>query len=128
MNYLKYQKQQKKPIKGTNYKQKLFFGMYGLQLCENTEITFNQLNALKKHISVIFQKIKYWTYLPCKSPKTTKSLGARMGSGKGVIFSYIYKINKGSIILEWSGFSLNKQQLACFALLPVKVLVIKKSL
>jgi len=101
MNYLKYQKQQKKPIKGTNYKsQKLVFGTYGLQLCENGEITFNQLTALKKQISVMFQQIKYWTYLPAKSPKTTKSLGARMGSGKGLIFSYIYKITKGSVILE----------------------------
>lgn len=129
MNYLKYQKEQKKPIKGTKYrKQKLFFGSYGLQLCENGEVTFNQLTALKKRLNMIFQKVKYWTYLPAKSPKTTKSLGARMGSGKGLVFSYIYKIKKGSIILEWNGLPLNKQQLDVFSILPLKVVVIKKSL
>jgi len=51
-----------------------------------------------------------------------------MGSGKGLIFSYIYKITKGSVILEWSGLPLNKQQLNAFALLPLKVQIIKKSL
>jgi ribosomal protein L16/L10AE len=60
MDYLKYQKTQKQPIKGTNYTQnKLLFGNYGLQICENGELTINQLLALKKNLTLVFSKSKY---------------------------------------------------------------------
>ncbi len=129
MDYLKYQKTQKQPIKGTNYTQnKLLFGNYGLQICENGELTINQLLALKKNLALVFSKSKYWSALPQKFAKTSKTVGARMGSGKGLVFAYVYKIIKGSIILEWTSSYIAPQELTFFSLLPVKFKIIKKSL
>jgi ribosomal protein L16/L10AE len=77
---------------------------------------------------LVFSKSKYWSALPQKFAKTSKTVGARMGSGKGLVFAYVYKIIKGSIILEWTGSYIAPQELTFFSLLPVKFKIIKKSL
>ena len=128
MNDLKYRKKQKKSIKGTKfYKTALTYGTYGLYILENGQLTLNQLEAIRKKLSIVFKNSKYWSVLPEPFPKTSKTIGSRMGSGKGEVYTYVYNLLKGTVILEWN----QKQefsQLLFFRLLPVKLCIIKKSL
>jgi len=125
---LTYSKFQKKPIKGTKVLSKsLRRGKFGLYILESGELTLNQLDFLKKKLSMLFKTSKYWSLLPVAVPKTSKILGARMGSGKGETYAYIYKIVKGCVLLEWNK-PLSVLDLTIFRSLPIKVCVIKRSL
>lgn len=128
MNYLNFLKQHKQPIKNTKFLHKnLLYGKYGLYVLENGQLTLNQLEALKKKLSVLFKSTKYWSYLPQAKPKTSKTAGSRMGSGKGEIHAYVFNVLKGSVLLEWN-LSLKLPDLRFFRLLPIKVCILKKSL
>lgn len=60
MNYLNFLKQHKQPIKNTKFLHKnLLYGKYGLYVLENGQLTLNQLEALKKKLSVLFKSTKY---------------------------------------------------------------------
>jgi ribosomal protein L16/L10AE len=60
MNDLKYRKKQKKSIKGTKfYKTALTYGTYGLYILENGQLTLNQLEAIRKKLSIVFKNSKY---------------------------------------------------------------------
>lgn len=114
-------------------------GNYGLKAIESGRITEQHLELLRRYLK---RKIRYvrkrikrnkigkmWLLFQCKYPLTEKPAEIRMGKGKGAIYTKIYRIRKGKILLETLGFSkyimfkifkkLNNK-------LPVKTILIKK--
>lgn len=65
----------------------------------------NQIEACRKIISrflkTIYKKPKFRISINFKTPITKKSLGARMGRGKGSISEYIHKLHKNQFLFEF---------------------------
>lgn len=103
-------KQKLQKFKKNNLKQKCFkkkslkFGLLGLKALESGTVNKQHIKIFKQSIiKKTNKKIKIWTRINHYLFTTKKSLGIRMGKGKGKIESLIYKITNGSIIFELSG-------------------------
>ena len=80
----------------------LEIGAYGLKSVEAGYITPKQLKAGQQAIQRMIKAVGGKTYSRVQPnlPVTKKSLGARMGGGKGKRDHWVCKINVGTIIYE----------------------------
>ena len=90
--------------------QKVFFpafGEFGIQSVESGQLTLKQIEACRKSIrrnvkKLGFIKLRTFTYQSI----TKKSIGSRMGKGKGNHSLWICPIRRGQIICELAGINL----------------------
>jgi len=97
-----------KGIKVNN--KKLYFGFYGLISLEtgrlDNKVVKSLIDIVKRKIKI--KKGKLWFYLNMNIPVTQKSIGTRMGKGKGNIAKHVTFVRKGQILCELS--LLNKEE------------------
>lgn len=107
MNLKRFSKYRKGRNKGYSFSN-LSFCNYGLKAISRGKLTFKQIESSRK---VFSKKIKNKGKIIIKIlPNiniTKKPIEVRMGSGKGEIFSKIYKIKPGNIIFEIDYFGEN---------------------
>lgn len=82
------------------------FGEYGLKALECGWVSAAQIESARRTITHHTKRLGrlYLRIFPHK-PITKKAAGARMGSGKADIHSYVAVIRPGTIIFELSGVS-----------------------
>lgn len=84
---IKYKKFRKSRLKNLEFKaNNLEFGMFGLKALESGIIKSNQILAAKQTILMqLKKKGKLWVRIFTDLSVTLKSVGARMGKGKGPV-------------------------------------------
>jgi len=83
------------------YKNKLFFGAFGLCAIEEGYINSKQLEAAKKVISKYIKKLsKLYIRIYPNFSLTAKPAETRMGKGKGNPIMWVNAINVGKILFE----------------------------
>nr|NP_062481.1 ribosomal protein L16 [Chondrus crispus]P48955.1 RecName: Full=Large ribosomal subunit protein uL16m; AltName: Full=60S ribosomal protein L16, mitochondrial [Chondrus crispus]CAA87602.1 ribosomal protein L16 [Chondrus crispus] len=90
----------------------LKFGRLGLKILSFSKITENQFNLIER-LSLKFLKnlsgnkklIKIWSLVPFNLTLTKLSSEARMGKGKGAVYSRAFFLRPGSILFEFEGVS-----------------------
>ena len=82
----------------------LAFGQFGLKSLECGIINYKLLQKIKLILiqSLKSFKGKYWIRFHTYNSKTSKSIGTRMGKGKGSVQEWISIIKKGKILIEIS--------------------------
>ena len=126
---LKKKKVRKGNLKKISYKTSyLRFGWIGLKSIESGTLTFRNIEASRQAISrKIKKKGKLWIRIFPHTPLTNKSLGSRMGKGKGSFKNFIIKISSGTMLFELCGVN-KKLALKAFktgsAKLSVKTIVV----
>jgi large subunit ribosomal protein L16 len=110
-----------------NTNNQLHFGILGLKAVESGIINKNQIESARKIlIKKTNRKIKIWINLAFNYSVTAKSLGTRMGKGKGKITHICSKVSSGSTIFEILG---NNKKILVNALkcskikLPIKTVI-----
>jgi large subunit ribosomal protein L16 len=106
------------------------FGEYGIKALSAGWLTSRQLEAARKKISATTKRSgKMWIRIFPDKPITKKGPGAKMGSGKGDIDSYVCVIKPGRVLFEISGVP---EAVASEALtkamhkLPMKTVIVAK--
>nr|YP_010241699.1 ribosomal protein L16 [Rhizosolenia setigera]QTI82387.1 ribosomal protein L16 [Rhizosolenia setigera]WAQ69950.1 ribosomal protein L16 [Rhizosolenia setigera]WAQ69986.1 ribosomal protein L16 [Rhizosolenia setigera]WAQ70022.1 ribosomal protein L16 [Rhizosolenia setigera]WAQ70058.1 ribosomal protein L16 [Rhizosolenia setigera] len=100
----KYKKIQKGNIRKKSFNNKLVFGSFGLKAIKSGLIKANQLEATRQVIRrKLKRKGKLWIKIFPYTPMTSKSVGVRMGKGKGSINYWCYKVKTGTILFEICG-------------------------
>ena len=101
---LKYKKYHKNKKKILGFSKKCicpFLGIYGIKALEGSLLNKSNIEACRK---VIVRKIKKQgnLYVNCTPniPVTTKSIGLRMGKGKGPVSSWVFPVKTGRILIE----------------------------
>jgi len=88
---------------------RLTFGTIGLKSLESAKISARQLESARKVIRKGLNKLGIlWTLPFPYFPVTKKSLGTRMGKGKGNVSFWVCRLIKGDLLFEISGISLNQ--------------------
>lgn len=92
----------KRVSSGRKRSQPLIFGSFGLQATHAGRISPKQIEAGRR---AIHRKIKElggrtWVRLTADTALTKKSLGSRMGRGKGRVDSWVCKVRAGRILYE----------------------------
>ena len=106
---LKYNRYQKRPIKGlyrnrNNKSCKIVYGKFGLKSLENGFISFKHLESARKVLSRRLKKIaKVWIRINPMVPVTAKVGDKRMGKGKGEVISRVFKVRSGMVLFEVEG-------------------------
>jgi large subunit ribosomal protein L16 len=126
---IKYKKIKKGRLKRFNYKSHtLKFGIIGLKATESGLISARNIEAARQSITRKIQRNgKLWIRIYPHIPVTSKSLGVRMGKGKGVVHNWSSKISAGMILFEMCGVEKEKALIALntgSAKLPIKTKVI----
>lgn len=105
-------------------------GEYGLQAKEGAWVSSNQIEAARIAMTRYMKRGgKVWINIFPHLPLTKKSIGTRMGSGKGAIDKWVAVVKKDKIMYEISGVS---EEVAREALrlashkLPMKTRFVKK--
>lgn len=80
--------------------------VYGIKALAPGVITIDQYNTLKRNVSKMcrsgsVQPAKYVWRLNSFQSLTRKSVESRMGKGKGSIYTYVAKLLKGQVIIEF---------------------------
>ncbi len=103
----KYRKEFRGKIKGIATKgNDLAYGQYGLQAKEAGWYTSRQIEATRRVITRFTKRGgKLWIRIFPHKPITKKGAGAKMGSGKGDIDTYVAVIRPGTVLFELSGVS-----------------------
>nr|YP_010428259.1 ribosomal protein L16 [Prosopanche panguanensis]USN93708.1 ribosomal protein L16 [Prosopanche panguanensis] len=98
----KFYKQHRGRMKGISVKGKFIcFGKFGIQTLEPTWITAKQLEAGRKVMTRYFKRSgKFWIRIFPDKPITKRSVGKRMGSGKGSTENWVAVIKPGRILYE----------------------------
>jgi len=126
----KYRKSFKPKLKGLNYSNELFFGLYGLKALEAARITARQIEAARRAITRKMKREgRVWIHLFPHTPVTAKPVEVRMGKGKGNISYWAMPVKPGKILFEVDGVSkeLAKQALSFGAgKLPIRTRFITK--
>lgn len=106
------------------------FGEYGIKAQSTGWVTTRQIEAARKKIAATTKRSgKMWIRIFPDKPITKKGAGAKMGSGKGDIDTYVATVKPGSVLFEVSGVP---KDVAFEALrkaghkLPVKTILIEK--
>lgn len=106
-----------------------FFGLYGLKAMEAGKLKFKHIEACRKTLKRgLRKKGALWIRVFTWAPVTKKSVGLRMGKGKGGIAYWIAPIKKGQIIFEINGVNLFKSisiLRKALTKLPIKVSIVK---
>lgn len=106
------------------------FGEYGIKALSPGWLTSRQIEAARKKISATTKRNgKMWIRVFPDKPVTKKGAGAKMGSGKGDIDTYVAVIKPGRIIFEVAGVP---REVAAEAMrkamhkLPMKTIFVEK--
>ena len=126
---VKWRKQRKGRIYGNeNRSTALSFGEFGLKAIESERITSRQIEAARRAISRQMRRQgKIFIRVFPDIPVSSKPAEVRMGSGKGSVELYVFKVRPGRILFEITGA---EKEVACEALrlaankLPVKCKII----
>ena len=128
--HLKFKKIKKGKINKYRFKSKLNFGFIGLKTLQSGILNTKQIESLKKTIKKITKnKLKFWFKTAILLPISSKSIGTRMGKGKGKISHFVTRIKAGTILIELSGSNkklLIKSLLVCKLKLSVKTCICLK--
>ena len=82
------------------------FGEFGLKATENGWLTARQIEAARRTITHHTKRVgKLWLRVFPHKPITKKAAGAKMGSGKGDIDTYVAVIKPGHVLFELAGVS-----------------------
>ena len=105
----KYKKVQKGKLTRFEFKaNKLNFGTIGLKTIESGLINSKQIEAARQAIArKTKRKSKIWVKIFPDLPITSKSVGVRMGKGKGQVSHWAAKVRSGTIIFEICGLNVN---------------------
>lgn len=126
---LKYKYFRKSRLKHFKYNTRLNFGNFGLKAIESGLINLKQIESARKVLTnKIGRKSKIWVKVFYNLAITKKSLGLRMGKGKGKIHHFAAKLKSGSIIFEIISSNSNNQIIVdalkdCRYKLPVRTIV-----
>lgn len=106
------------------------FGEFGVKALTTAWVTSRQIEAARKKIAATTKRNgKMWIRIFPDKPITKKGSGAKMGSGKGDIETYVCVVKPGRILFEVAGVS---EEMATQALqkaihkLPVKATIVAK--
>lgn len=101
----KFRKEHKGRIKGLDFKKnKLHFGLYGLQATTFGKITARQIESVRRTLAnFLRRKGKVWIRIFPDSPITEKPNEVRMGKGKGNVSYWVNKVKPGTILFEITG-------------------------
>ena len=119
------------------YNHLLKVGSYGFKIMSDIQMTEKQMMSFErilktklKKFSIQFQKVKLWRKMHLNKTLTKLSLEARMGKGKGSIYTKVLFLKKGSIIYEFRNIK-SQQIQEVFNLLkkyfPTQITLVKKS-
>lgn len=102
--FRKYQKGGKK-IQGISKSgSTLCYGTSGIKSIEPCKLSSKQIEAARKVIMRSMKKIgKLWINVFPDTPITKKPAEVRMGSGKGNVEFYVFKVKPGRIVFEIDG-------------------------
>ncbi len=82
------------------------FGDFGLKAVENGWLTARQIESARRTITHHTKRVgKLWLRVFPHQPITKKAAGAKMGSGKGDIETYVAVIKPGRVLFELAGVS-----------------------
>jgi len=88
---------------------RLAFGTIGLKSLESAKLSARQLESARKVIRKGLNRLGVLWTLPFPNfPVTKKSLGTRMGKGKGNVTFWVCRLVEGDLLFEISGISLNQ--------------------
>ncbi|WGH27327.1 MAG: 50S ribosomal protein L16 [Candidatus Bostrichicola ureolyticus] len=104
----KYNKQQKKPVKGNSTKgTRLSYGDYGIKTLKSSWITASQIEAARIAATRYMKREgKLWINIFPDKPITKKPQEVRMGKGKGNVDHWVANTKRGRILFEISGVSI----------------------
>jgi large subunit ribosomal protein L16 len=130
LKFKKVIKKKSKPNSKLIFKENfLSYGEFSLKTREAKIISFKQLEAARR---VLRRKLKkegnIWIRVFTGIPITKKSLGTRMGKGKGPVVSWIFPLKKGTPIFELKNVSKAKARKAleaCSKKLPFKTIIVE---
>ena len=122
---IKYKKTKKGKLGKLEFRaNKLSFGEIGLKAAESGTITAKQIEAARQAIvRKIKRKGKIWIKIFPDVPITKKSIGVRMGKGKGSVSHWGAKVKTGTVLFEVCGVAFDIVKIALTtggAKLPVK--------
>jgi large subunit ribosomal protein L16 len=102
---LAWRKQRKGRITGNETRgTTLAFGEFGLKAIESERITARQIEAARRAISRQMKRQgKIFIRIFPDIPVTKKPAEVRMGSGKGSVEYYVFKVRPGRILFELQG-------------------------
>lgn len=110
----------------------LNFGNLGIKSIESGFLSKKHIEAARKILTKkVNRKLKFWVKITFNHPITSKSLGSRMGKGKGKISSWVAKIKAGTIIFEISSYNdkiLHKALRLVQYKLPCKTKIVRQDL
>ncbi len=87
----------------------LAFGSIGLKVIESGEVTARQIEAARKAMTHSVQRGgKIWIRVFPHTPVTRKAAEVPMGAGKGSLEYFAQTLNRGTIVFEMDGLSLDK--------------------
>ena len=111
---IKFKKFRKGRLKKFEFKMnKLKFGVLGLKAIESGIIKYHQILSVKHLIlKEMKKKSKIWIRVSPNLSVTSKSIGMRMGKGKGLVSQWVVKINSGAVLFEVCSAKLNYIMLA----------------
>jgi len=129
---LAWKKQRKGRITGNETRgTSLAFGEFGLKAVESERITARQIEAARRAISRQMKRQgKIFIRIFPDIPVTKKPAEVRMGSGKGSVEYYVFKVRPGRILFELKGVSENvaREALRLAAMkLPVKCKIVSNA-
>lgn len=127
----KYRKQQRGRVRGIASRgTRLSFGDFGLISEGNGWVTSRQIEAARKSITHFTQRGgRLWIRIFPDKPVTRKPAETRMGSGKGDVYEFVARVQKGRILFEMGGVT---KDIAFSALrlashkLPISTRIIEK--
>lgn len=105
----KFRKQFKGRLRGVaSSGNKVSFGEYGLRSTEFGRVTARQIEAARRAISRHIKRGgKLWIRVFPDKPVTKKPLEVRQGKGKGAVEYWVAEVQKGSVLYELDGVSLD---------------------
>ena len=126
---LKYKKTRKGVISFLNFRSNdLKFGTIGLKAIESGFISSRNIEAARQAINrKLNRKGKLWIRIFPHLPITSRSVGSRMGKGKGSVSQYSAKIRGGTLLFEVCGVTLASAKAAFQtggAKLPLKTKIV----
>ena len=128
-NQTKYKKIKKGKLSKLEFKANcLKFGNVGLKATESGLISSKQIESARQAISrKIKRKGKIWIKIFPDLPITSKSIGSRMGKGKGPVSHWVARVRGGTILFEVSGKNVSIIIAALYtggAKLPIKTKIV----
>ncbi len=108
----------------------LAFGSFGMKALQPERITARQIEAARRAISRHMKRVgRLWIRVFPDIPVSKKPADVRMGSGKGGVEFYVFRVKPGRILFELDGVPENLAREAfelAAAKLPIKTKFVKR--